>query len=173
MGRHPDPPPRPEGRYGYTAPSDPPDGLRRRREEAPKPYPLSMPPRSEPTSGPTEEQISKLIRQRAIGKIVEWATGILLAGLVALVVAGWGWITSRPSAAQVQAVSDACEKSTKELTARIAAEEATRIDAGSVFGDSLNKQDAINRHVWEITRKKRDETPPSPIGPKAQQEGRQ
>lgn len=95
-------------------------------------------------------------------------------------VAGLGWLTTRASKDDLSNVATTCASASaahrereNELLALLNEERGQRMDAGAQLGEALNKQDAINKHVWEINRKKRDETPPPALGPKAQQEGRQ
>lgn len=180
MGRLPPPsdPPEPDGRYAYVEKSDPPEGLRRREREVTKRglgriLSSLRPPRPEPRSDPPEEKVKKALIGKAIGKAIEWAVG-------AACVASLGWLTTRASRDEVKDVRAECAAETtarvlavKALTERLEAEERSRVDAGQAIGESLNKQDAINRHVWESMRGTRRETAPPPVGPKGQAEGRQ
>jgi hypothetical protein len=175
MGRWPppsDPPDRPDGRYTYVEKSEPPEGLRRRERAETKrglgPILSSLPPRSDPP----EVKVKKALIGKAIGKAIEWAVG-------AACVASMGWLSTRASKDEVKDVRAECAAEAsarvavvKALTDRLEAEEKARLDAGQAVGESLNKQDAINRHVWEIMRGKRETAPP-PVGPKGQAEGRQ
>lgn len=173
MGRLPPPPDRPDGRYRYVEKSEPPEGLRRREREETKrglgPLLSSRPPLSDPPA----EKVKKALIAKAIGKAIEWAVG-------AACVASLGWLTTRASRDDVKDVRAECAAETtarvaavKALTERLEAEEKARLDAGQSVGESLNRQDAINRHVWESMRGKQRETAPPPVGPKAQAEGRQ
>lgn len=173
MGRLPPPPDRPDGRYTYVEKSEPPEGLRRRDREETKrgigPIFTSRPPRSEAP----EEKVKKVLIAKAVGKVIEWAVG-------AACVASMAWLTTRASRDEVKDVRAECAAETtarvaavKMLTDRLEAEERARLDAGQAVGESLNRQDAINRHVWESMRGKQRETAPPSVGPKAQAEGRQ
>lgn len=181
MGRLPppsDPPERPDGRYGYVEESEPPAGLRRREREATKRglgriLSSLRPPRPEPRSDPPEEKVKKALVGKAIGKVVEWAIGVGCAAALA-------WLTTRASRDEVKEVRAECAAevtaralAVKALLDRLEAEEHARFDAGQAIGESLNKQDAINRHVWESMRGRQRETAPPPVGPKGQAEGRQ
>lgn len=175
MGRlPPTPPKRPDGRYAYVAESDPPEGFHRRGvDENTDSDPVPSPPYRSTSSDPPAKKVTKALTAKAVGKVVEWAVG-------AACVSGLAWLTTRASnqdikdvRAEVAAESSARATAIKLLSDRLDVEERTRVDAGTSFGESLNRQDAINRHVWEITRKKRDETAPPAVGPKAQAEGRQ
>lgn len=177
MGRSPppsDPPDRPDGRYTYVEPSEPPKGLRRPRERQETkrglgPILSSLPPRSDPP----EEKVKKALIGKAIGKAIEWAVG-------AACVASMGWLSTRASKEEVKDVRAECAAeasarvtAVKALTDRLEAEEKARLDAGLAVGESLNKQDGINHHVWERLGGKQRETAPPVVGPKAQAEGRQ
>lgn len=173
MGRFPPPPDRPDGRYTYVENSEPPEGLRRREREQTKrglgPLLSSRPPPSDPPV----EKVKKVLIAKAIGKAVEWAVG-------AACVASLGWLSTRASRDEVKDVRAECAAETtarvagdKALSDRLEAEERARLDAGQSVGESLNKQDRINRHVWETMPGKQRETAPPAVGPKAQAEGRQ
>lgn len=179
MGRQPppsDPPDRPDGRYTYVEESEPPQGLRRRERQQTKRgigpilqslHPSLRPPRTDPP----EEKVKKALG-KVIGKAIEWA-------VVTACAASLAWLTTRASKDDVKDVRAECAAeasarvaAVKALTDRLEAEEKARLDAGQWVGESLNRQDGINRHVWERLGKQRETAPP-PVGPKAQAEGRQ
>lgn len=175
MGRRlPPPPEKPDGRYVYLGASDPPEGLRRPREDTKiglgPPIPSSRPP---PRSEAPEEKVKKVLISKALAKAIEWAVG-------ALCVATLGWLTTRASRDDVKDVRAECAAESsarvlavKALTDRMESDERARLDASQLIGEALNRQDAINRHVWEISGRKKVETAPPYLGPKAQAEGRQ
>jgi hypothetical protein len=128
---------------------------------------------SRPPSEAPEEKVKKALISKAVGKAIEWAVG-------ALCVATMGWLTTRASRDEVKEVRAECAAEAvariagdKAISERLEAEAKARLDAGQSVGESLNKQDAINRHVWESMRGKQRETAPPAVGPKAQAEGRQ
>jgi hypothetical protein len=117
--------------------------------------------------------VKKALIGKAVGKAIEWAVG-------AACVASMGWLSTRASKEEVKDVRAECAAeasarvtAVKALTDRLEAEEKARLDAGQAVGESLNRQDGINRHVWERLGGKQRETAPPAVGPKAQAEGRQ
>ncbi len=178
MGRVPE---KPAGRYGYTREeSQPPQGLHRRsRPDIEHPLP-SEPPRAPAVSDPPLlVKVGRETKKKAIAKVAEYVAGFVVVAICTQLLSGIDWLTTRASKPDLQVVGSVClaasswhEKRENELAEAIAQERAARVDAGGSIGEALNRQDGINKHVWEITRRRRDETPPPPVGPKAQQEGR-
>lgn len=167
-------PPRDEKSAGYDSPG--PIAL----DESFPPAPIIRPDRHArkwpgPPAVPSSStnSILKSVPAKIVFKVVEWVA-------VTACIAGLAWVTTRASKDDVKEVAAACASASSahrereaELAALLAEERGQRTDAGAWLGEVLNKQDAINKHVWEINRKKRDETPPPALGPKALQEGRQ